>query len=327
MQDIGTLGGDFSEGHGINNSGQVVGWSWTAGNAVTDAFLYSNGQMTDLNTLIDPSSGWTLIDGFGINDLGQITGDGIINGQQHAFLMTPPGSLTVTISPAGAVGAGAMWNVDGGRWQASGAVVPNLSVGSHTVAFSGVQGWTTPPSQTVTIANGQTASAVGTYTPFFAAIFTASTTSGKAPLKVHFTNCSAGSFTKWLWHFGDGETSKIWNPTHTYNKAGVFTVTLAMTGAKGTCTCDQPGLITVYAAPKANFSAVPRAGDAPLTVNFTNESSGIVTNWLWNFGDGTTSTDANPTHTYNSPRTYEAKLTVYGPGGAGSKTVSIIVKK
>ena len=60
---------------------------------------------------------------------------------------TQSGSLTVTISPTGAVTEGAMWNVDGGSWQSNGAVVPNLSVGSHTVAFSGVQGWTTPPAR------------------------------------------------------------------------------------------------------------------------------------------------------------------------------------
>ena len=237
------------------------------------------------------------------------------------------GSLTVTISPPGAVIAGAMWSVDGEAWQASGSTVPDLSIGSHTVAFSGLQGWTTPPSQAVNISYGVPASTLGTYTPFFAAIFNASITSGKAPLKVHFTNCSAGSFTKWLWHFGDGQTSKVWNPNHTYRKAGTYTVTLTMTGAKGTCACTQPGYITVYAAPKAHFSAAPRSGDAPLQVNFTNESSGVVTGWLWNFGDGTTSTDANPAHTYNSPRTYTAKLTVYGPGGAGSKTMSITVKK
>ena len=75
------------------------------------------------------------------------------------------------------------------------------------------------------------------------------------------------------------------------------------------------------------FLPLPRSGDAPLQVNFTNESSGIVTSWLWNFGDGTTSTDVNPAHTYNSPGTYKAKLTVYGPGGSGSKTMSITVKK
>ncbi|MGO9371098.1 MAG: PKD domain-containing protein [Syntrophobacteraceae bacterium] len=240
---------------------------------------------------------------------------------------TQSGSLTVTISPTGAVTEGAMWNVDGGSWQSNGAVVPNLSVGSHTVAFSGVQGWTTPLNQTVTITSGQTASAIGTYTPIFAAIFTASRTSGKAPLTVHFTNSSVGSITKWLWNFGDGTTSKILNPTHTYSRARAYTVTLTVTGAGGTNTCTQPGYITVYAAPKAHFSAVPRSGDAPLQVNFTNESSGIVTSWLWHFGDGTTSTDENPAHTYDSPRTYTAKLTVYGPGGTGSKTLSILVKK
>jgi uncharacterized repeat protein (TIGR03803 family) len=257
-----------------------------------------------------------------------IVTDGQTTSLGGSYVQLPSGSLSVTIGPYAAVSDGAMWNVDGGAtWYASGAVVPNLNAGPHTVAFSGVQGWATPSSRTVNITNGQTASATGTYTPVFAAIFNASITSGKAPLKVHFTNCSAGSFTKWLWHFGDGQTSKIWNPNHTYSKAGTYTVTLTMTGASGTCTCTQPGFITVYAAPKANFSASPRSGDAPLQVNFTNESSGLVTSRQWNFGDGTTSTDENPTHTYDSPRTYKAKLTVYGPGGAGSKTVSIIVKK
>ena len=237
------------------------------------------------------------------------------------------GSLTVTISPAAAVSAGAMWSVDGEAWQASGSTVPNLSVGSHTVAFSSLQGWYTPSSQSVIISYGVPASAIGTYTPFFAAIFTANITSGKAPLKVHFINSSAGSFTKWLWNFGDGETSKVWNPNHTYKKAGTYTVTLTLTGASGTCTCTQPGYITVYAAPKANFSAAPRSGTVPLLVNFTNESSGVITSRLWSFGDGATRTDVSPAHTYNSPGAHKAKLTVYGPGGTGSKTVSITVKK
>ncbi len=245
---------------------------------------------------------------------------------QQAYVQQS-GSLKVTISPAGAVIYGAMWSFDGEAWQASGSTASNLSVGSHTVAFSGVQGWTTPPSQTITITSAQTASAIGTYTPFFAAIFTANITSGKAPLKVHFINSSAGSFTKWLWNFGDGKTSKIWNPNHTYSKAGTYTVTLTLTGASGTVTCTQPAYIAAYTAPKARFSAAPRSGDPPVVVNFTNESTGIVTSWLWSFGDGTTSTGVNPTHTYNSPGTHKAELTVYGPGGRSSKAMSIIVKK
>ena len=179
--------------------------------------------------------------------------NGGTNASCSAKLLLPvqqAGSLSVMISPAGAMPEGAMWNVDGGSWQACGATVWNLSVGSHTVGFNSIQGWITPSSQTVTITSGQTASAIGTYTPVFAAIFTASTTSGNAPLKVHFSNSSVGSIKKWLWHFGNGPASKVRSPSHTYSKAGVYTVTLTVTGAGGTNTCTQPGLITVYAAPK-----------------------------------------------------------------------------
>ena len=249
-----------------------------------------------------------------------------ITGTSNAITVSlQTGSLTVTIGPPAAVDAGAMWSVDGGSWQISGAAVSNLSVGSHTVGFKDVQGWTTPSGQTANVSNGQTASATGTYTPVFAAGFTASRTSGKAPLAVHFTYSSTGSVTKCLWNFGDGKTSKVPNPSHTYSKPGSYTVTLTVTGAWGKYTCTQPNYITVYTAPKANFSGAPKSGKAPLQVNFTDESTGLVTSWLWHFGDGTTSTEKSPNHTYNSHGTFTAKLTVYGPGGTGSKTLSIRV--
>ena len=237
------------------------------------------------------------------------------------------GSLTVAISPAGAVTEGAMWNVDGGSWHASGTTVSGITVGSHTVAYNNITGWSIPSGHTTNISNGQAASAIGTYIPVFTAIFSASSSSGKAPLTVHFTDNSVGSITKWFWNFGDGKTSTVRNPSHTYSKAGAYTATLTVTGARGTDTCTQPDYITVYDTPKANFSASPSSGKAPLQVNFTNESTGLVTSWLWSFGDGATSTDENPEHTYNSPKTYTAKLTVYGPGGTSSKTVSIRATK
>ncbi len=92
MRDIGTLpGGSYSEGCAINDLGQVTGHSYYSGTGlpVNHAFLYSAGEMFDLNALLPPSSGWTLQSGQGINDLGQITGFGTVNGQTHAFLMTP----------------------------------------------------------------------------------------------------------------------------------------------------------------------------------------------------------------------------------------------
>jgi len=77
-------------GRGINQSGQVVGGASTPGDYINyRAFLYSDGIMKDLNDLIQPNSGWSLFAAYAINDRGQITGYGSINGATHAFLLTP----------------------------------------------------------------------------------------------------------------------------------------------------------------------------------------------------------------------------------------------
>ena len=67
-------------------------------------------------------------------------------------------------------------------------------------------------------------------------------------------------------------------------------------------------------APVANFSGSPTSGTEPLTVNFTDLSTGSITSWAWTFGDGGTSTAQNPSHTYTSAGTYTVALTVTGPG-------------
>ncbi len=87
MYDLGTPGGNFSYARDINNAGQIVGSANCS--AGFCAFLYNNGTMSDLNDLIDSDSGWTLSQARGINDLGQIVGSGVINGETHAFLLTP----------------------------------------------------------------------------------------------------------------------------------------------------------------------------------------------------------------------------------------------
>ena len=74
-----------------------------------------------------------------------------------------PGSLQTTISPAGAINAGALWQVDGGAWQTNGATVPGLTVGNHTVAFSFLGGWTNPASQILAINANQLTTANGNY--------------------------------------------------------------------------------------------------------------------------------------------------------------------
>ncbi len=76
----------------------------------------------------------------------------------------PAGSLQVTITPAGAITAGAQWKVDGGIPQPSGATVLGLSVGNHTVSFTTVSPWMTPSNQTVSVSANSTATATGIYT-------------------------------------------------------------------------------------------------------------------------------------------------------------------
>ncbi len=96
MQDLGTLGGLISNAYDVNDAGQVVGTSYLA-NWMERAFLWENGQMKDLNTLIPADSGWVLRQAHAINKRCQIVGYGAIDGQAHAFLLTP--RLPVLIVP------------------------------------------------------------------------------------------------------------------------------------------------------------------------------------------------------------------------------------
>jgi len=83
----------------------------------------------------------------------------------------------------------------------------------------------------------------------------------------------------------------------------------------GTSGCIPPSLV-----PSASLSAIPTSGNAPLSVNFTDESTGTITSWNWNFGDGASSAIQNPSHTYNSKGKYSVSLTVSGPYGSDTET-------
>ena len=152
--------------------------------------------------------------------------------------------------------------------------------------------------------------------------FTASPTSGPAPLTVQFTNLSKGEITDYRWDFGDGTTSTECDPRHTYQDPGTYTVSLTVRGPGGEDTERKPDFIRVSAvpAPVADFTASPTSGPAPLTVRFTNFSRGEITSYYWNFGDGTTSTERDPQHTYQEPGSYTVSLTVRGPGGEDTAT-------
>jgi PKD repeat protein len=157
--------------------------------------------------------------------------------------------------------------------------------------------------------------AVNTGTPAPVAAFTGSPTSGCAPLTVNFTDQSTGSITSWSWTFGDGGSSTSQNPSHQYTSAGNYTVTLTVTGPGGSDGETKTNYITVSVPPTAGFTGSPTSGDVPLTVNFTNQSSG-ATSYSWNFGDSQTSTATNPSHTYTSTGTFTVTLTATNSCGS-----------
>jgi len=153
--------------------------------------------------------------------------------------------------------------------------------------------------------------------------FMADPTSGYAPLTVYFYDLSDGAATSWSWDFGDLGTSDQQNPSHKYLNDGSYTVKLTVTGPGGSDNLSRSDYITVTTpppAPEASFEGSPTSGDAPLTVQFTDQSTGAITSWSWDFGDNGSSTQQNPSHEYLSDGSYTVKLTVTGPGGSDTKT-------
>ncbi|MBL8163235.1 MAG: PKD domain-containing protein [Anaerolineae bacterium] len=156
------------------------------------------------------------------------------------------------------------------------------------------------------------------------AVFTAAPASGNAPLDVQFTSASTGQITSYSWDFGDGSTSTETNPRHRFDRAGTYTVRLTVVGPGGQDNAQQTISVTQQAnAPVASFRATPLSGNVPLNVRFENTSSGSITSYSWDFGDGQTSAEQSPSHNYTVAGTYTVKLTVSGPGGTSEATGTI----
>lgn len=139
--------------------------------------------------------------------------------------------------------------------------------------------------------------------------------------KVVFNNTTPGTDNTYEWNFGDGTTSTEKNPEHTYGSSGQFTVTLKVTNSCGSTTITKD--ITILAVPKAQFSSSVTSGCAPLTVNFTDNSTNNPSSWLWSFpgGNPSSSTVQNPTVIYNNPGSYN--VTLIASNAIGSDTIEI----
>ena len=143
-----------------------------------------------------------------------------------------------------------------------------------------------------------------------AADFTASPQVGDPPLTVTFRDLSYGKVDSWLWSFGDGSTSTLQNPVHTYFVPGSYTVSLLVTNLYGSNRKTTEAFIIIGSPPVANFLAEPGEGQAPLTVQFTDLSTGDPKQYEWSFGDGMKDSVKNPVHIFQKGGTYNVTLTV-----------------
>ena len=159
------------------------------------------------------------------------------------------------------------------------------------------------------------------------ASFSVSDTVGCIPLSIKFTNSSSGA-SSYYWDFGNGNTSTLSNPSNVYTVAGTYTVKLIATDASGNKdSVIKTSLIHVVPDPLADFSAVDTTICPYTSVSFTNNSSNS-TSWIWDFGDGNSSTLQSPSHSYVTPGYYTVKLiakNAYGCSSAMSRSKYIFI--
>ena len=140
-------------------------------------------------------------------------------------------------------------------------------------------------------------------------------TGGCGPLVVHFSNQTSGASAaaSWQWDLGNGNSAVVADPVATYTQPGSYTVVLTVQDGGQTSTASL--VVTVYQAPTATFAvADPKVcSPAPVTFNATaTAGSGAISNYLWDFGDGSTLTvpSASASHAYLPPGVYTVNLTV-----------------
>ena len=198
------------------------------------------------------------------------------------------------------------------------------AVGTRTISLT-VRGPSMRES-TLTKTNYITVTAGSVIAPV--ANFSATPTTVSVSQPVQFYDQSTNTPTSWAWDFDNSGSvdSTAQNPTFSYAAAGTYAVKLTVTNSAGSDIEVKLAYITVTAAvpvaPTANFTATPLSGNAPLSVTFTDTSTGSPTGWSWDFtNDGVyDSTEQNPTHVYSGVGTYSVKLRVTNAQGSDTET-------
>lgn len=260
--------------------------------------------------------------------------------------VTPPTIDTLTPNSGSVVGgttvtlAGSNFT-DAMQVRFGGVAATNLTIidDATVTVTSPISATPGPVNVTITTPGGTSNGVPFTYTniaPIAVAAATPST--GDAILTVNFSadgsnDPDGGFIISWRWDFGDGATSSLHSPTHSFLTPGLYNVKLTVTDNSGTTgeafvevvVTERPGNI----APVPVIIADGQLGEAPYPVNFIGDQSydpdGTVVLYRWNFGDGTFSTTVNPRHVYTQPGNYQATLTVTDNNGTEVESSPFII--
>jgi PKD repeat protein len=176
------------------------------------------------------------------------------------------------------------------------ATISSLAAGTYRLyvtAFNTAGESTASNTASVTIGTSATAS------------FVVTPSAGVAGVTNFVCSDTSTGATSWSWNFGDGGTSSAQNPAHVYNAPGTYTIQLTVNGQS-----FASRVVSVSSGVASDFSFSPSNPTTQTNINFIDRSSGSITSWFWNFGDGTSSTLQNPVKRYAAGGNYAVTLTV-----------------
>jgi len=308
---VGAVGmGIYGSGQPPSTGGNIVSWTWSFGDGTGGSGQYVNHTYGSLGTYIVCL---TTVDANGCTGqtCDSVTICSFADFTYYLDTTAGPPYTYQFINQSAGVQTNIMWDFgDGNTSTQQNPVHTYANPGTYTVLLlidDGQPGWVCWDSATVTLVIG---SGGGTNCQ---ADFSVSNTPTN-PCTFGFFDQSTG-VNSWYWDFGDGTTSLLQNPTHTYAASGVYTVMLI--AGNSTTVCADTMLVTLTVQCNtggncaANFTATP---DTAVVMGypyfFTNTSTGNFTNSYWDFGDGNTSTQTHPYHVYTSPGTYYVSLLI-----------------
>src|SRR6266566_818828 len=320
-----TIGGTVSFTSTVTGGTTPYSYSWTFGDggtstAANPTHAYATAGVFTVTLMVTDSStpAQSATASHTVTVSGPLTAD-FTSSPVHPVI---GGTVSFTSTVAGGTGPYSYsWTFgDGGTSTAASPTHAYTAAGTFTVTLT-VTDSSTPvqsktASHTVTVASALVAS------------FTISPASPTIGQTVTFTSTVTGGTTPYVyaWTFGDGGSSNLPSPTHVYTAPGTYTVTLMVTDSSTptqTKTASTP--LTVTAPFAADFTFSPSSPNVGQTVTFTSTVSGGKTpyTYSWTFGDGGTSTAANPTHVYTAAGTFTVTLTVHDSSSPSqSKIVS-----